>query len=598
MISAPLHSCIQLNQNSLCFDKIRQYFVYPEIPLILANPENVPITVIPLYQSIYSTRKAVISPDPTSIPNFCSFFVDFENRSEFVNLLVLDRPIPVSTFYILGPHNEFVSYFMAGMRQFQKFDRFSWDSYSMVKIVTNSGVICDDPSLVSLSTVNNWRSNPWSYWFSPSDSIRIPLPLAEIYNYHVVTRNVHNRIIRSGYEVLRTQGVIVNKTKELVSETLRVRGVAHQRDSVLLLLNCTPERVELDVSIRIESNLYDVMMRAESMPFQFARFVLVDESENIFDMECSMESSQCSWKVPVSSPSLELMNPDNAIGELNFEHSFSFWVDSESQNLLLSSLESNSFKETVSGEIVFREYHLVCEENEGVLDLNLKGDDILSVMLNSRILFSSSRYHLKKELRISIPIFCSQTMSLVICYHQGELHVAARIVDRLLCCHAFIPRRLFPFLFLSKSYKHHPIQSAHRCEFHHSFILIFNFILIIIFFIFFFFHSSIRFRHSNSTRPLEAALYAPHTLPNALPRFHHHPIFQLHPFHPFLHFHDCGSAGSPQSSRLARPIGFDARAFLPCPAGMLRLLFNRRNRGNWRYGEAGGRDSFVLWLVF
>ena len=129
MISAPLDSCIQLNQNSLCFGKIRQYFVYPEIPLVFSNPENVPITVIPLYQSIYSTRKAVTSLDPVSIPNFCSFFVDFENRSEFVNLLVLDQLVPVSTFYILGPNNEFISHLEAGMHQFQKFDRFSSESY-------------------------------------------------------------------------------------------------------------------------------------------------------------------------------------------------------------------------------------------------------------------------------------------------------------------------------------------------------------------------------------------------------------------------------------------------------------------------------------
>ena len=330
--------------------------------VFFVNPENVPITVIPLYQSIYSTRKALISLDSISIsisiPNFCSFFVDFENRSEFVNLLVLDQLVPVSTFYILGPNNEFISHLKAGMYQFQKFDRFSSESYPKVKIVTNSGVICGDPSLVSLSAVNNWKSNPWSYWFSPSDSIRIPLPLAGIYNYHVVTRNVRNRIVRSGYEVLRTQGVIVNKTKELVSESFRVRGVAHKRDSVLALLNCTLERVELDVSIRIESNLYDVMFRVESMPFQFARFALVDESENVFDLECSIDSSQCGWKVPISSSSLELMNPDYAIGELSFSHYFSFWVDSDSQNLILSSLESNSFKETVSGEIVFREYLL------------------------------------------------------------------------------------------------------------------------------------------------------------------------------------------------------------------------------------------------
>lgn len=590
MISAPLDSCIQLNQNSLCFDKIRQYFVYPEIPLVFVNPENVPITVIPLYQSIYSTRKALISLDSISIsiPNFCSFFIDFENRSEFVNLLVLDQLVPVSTFYILGPNNEFISHLKAGMYQFQRFDRFSSESYPKVKIVTNSGVICGDPSLVSLSAVNNWKSNPWSYWFSPSDSIRIPLPLAGIYNYHVVTRNVRNRIVRSGYEVLRTQGVIVNKTKELVSESFRVRGVAHKRDSVLALLNCTLERVELDVSIRIESNLYDVMFRVESMPFQFARFALVDESENVFDLECSIDSSQCGWKVPISSSSLELMNPDYAIGELSFSHYFSFWVDSDSQNLILSSLESNSFKETVSGEIVFREYHLKCDESEGILDLNLKGNDILSVMLNSRILFSSSRYHLEKEFRIATPILCSPPMSLVICYHQGELHVAARIVDRLLCFHAFIPRHLVPFLFLSEPYRHHPIQSAYRCEFHRF----------PTFFFFFFFHSFFRFRHSNATRPLEAPLYAPHSFQNALPRFHHHPILELHPFDPFLHFHHCRSAGSPESSRLARPIGLDARAFLPCPAGMLCLLFNRRNRGNGRYGEAGGRDSSVLWLVF
>lgn len=131
MISAPLDSCIQLNQNSLCFDKIRQYFVYPVIPLVFVNPENVPITVIPLYQSIYSMRKALISLDSISIsiPNFCSFFVDFENRSEFVNLLVLDQLVPVSTFYILGPNNEFISHLKAGMYQFQRFDRFSSESY-------------------------------------------------------------------------------------------------------------------------------------------------------------------------------------------------------------------------------------------------------------------------------------------------------------------------------------------------------------------------------------------------------------------------------------------------------------------------------------
>ena len=432
MVSAPLHSCIQLNQNLLCFDKIRQYFIYPELPLTLINPKNVPITAIPLYQSFYSSRKAVVSLDSISVPNFCSFFVDFENRSEFVNLLILDQLVPVSTFYILGPQNEFVSHFKAGMLPFQKFGRLSSDSYSKLKIVTNSEAVCADPSIVSLSAVNGWKANPWSFWFAPSDSIRIPLPFSSIFTYHVVTRNVHNRIIRSGYEVLRSQGVIVNKTKELGNESLRVRGIPRKHDSVLSFLKCTPERVELNVSIRIESNLYDVAFAKEAMPFQFARFVFVDESENVFDVECSTDSPQCRWKMPISSPSLELLNPDHAIGELDFSHYFSFWVDSNSQNLVLSSLESNSFQESVSGETVYREYQLVCDGSEGVLDLNLKGESILSVMLNNRILYSSSRSPLEKEFRISTPVFCSPPMRLVVCYHQGELHVAARIIDCML----------------------------------------------------------------------------------------------------------------------------------------------------------------------
>ena len=199
LITAPSDACIQYNSSPFCFAETSQIFVSPDVPSMIINPKKVPITVIPLYESIYSMRMATISLDSVHISHYCSISFDFRNRREIVNTLLLSKTIPVSSYYIIGDHHDFISF-------------------------TNSLQVCSEPSLLSLMATNPIPFYKRTYWYKRTDAVYIPLPCPSIYSYHIATRDAQNRIIRSRYEVIRAQGVISNKRSDVESESLRVRG--------------------------------------------------------------------------------------------------------------------------------------------------------------------------------------------------------------------------------------------------------------------------------------------------------------------------------------------------------------------------------------
>lgn len=224
LIAAPSDACIQYNSSPLCFAETSQIFVSPDVPSTIVNPKKVPITVIPLYESIYSIRMATISLDSIHISHYCSISFDFRNRREIVNTLLLSKTVPISNYYIIGDHHDFISFIEAGNYLIQKFPLFSSRPHSQLTVVTNSLQVCSEPFLISFMATNPIALNKRTYWYKHTDAVYIPLPCPSIYRYHIATRDSQNRIIRSRYEVIRTQGVISNKRSDLESESLRVRG--------------------------------------------------------------------------------------------------------------------------------------------------------------------------------------------------------------------------------------------------------------------------------------------------------------------------------------------------------------------------------------
>ena len=171
-------------------------------------------------------------------------------------------------------------------------------------------------------------------------------------------------------------------------------------------------------------------LKIYSAPFEFARFQIIDNSRNIIYSEYSGDSPDLHIRLPMCT-SFDITNPEEVEGKFIISHNFPIVLKSYEQHVTVSSLESEAFKETVSGNIVSREYHLVGEEKEGILELNLKGRDVLSIMLNNEILFEGTSRSIQKEFHLVIPAKIEQQSSLVISYHLGEMEVSARWSDRM-----------------------------------------------------------------------------------------------------------------------------------------------------------------------